>query len=55
MEPPSSGSATAVSQMTDLFDNGLGYTVDGMNANLQLSLRFKPKESGRRQDVRDQK
>jgi hypothetical protein len=43
MEPPSSGSATAVSQMTDLFDNGLGYTVDGMNANLQLSLRFKPK------------
>jgi len=41
--PPSSGPATAVSQITHLFDNGLGYTVDGVNANLQLSLRYKPK------------
>ena len=41
--PPPSGPATAVSQITDLFDNGLGYTVDGVNVNLQLSLRYKPK------------
>lgn len=40
--PPASGPATAVSQIADLFASGLGYTTDGHNANLQLSLRYKP-------------
>ncbi len=40
--PPPSGPATAASQITDLIANGLSYTTDGVNTNLQLSIRYKP-------------
>lgn len=40
--PPSSGPATDPSQVTDLIAGGLSYTTDGVNTNLQLSIRYKP-------------
>lgn len=40
--PPPSGPATDPSQITDLIAGGLSYTTDGVNTNLQLSIRYKP-------------